>query len=264
MRIRNLAWADKENPSEMGRTVTLLLWCTSLFLWHPAMVPAGALDIPVSLVQGRIAILNSKEKLKGGAADANGVVVWLVPLKGTPLPEAAPPQRRKLEQKDKRFVPHVMAVQVGTEVEFPNEDPFFHNVFSVFDGKRFDLGLYASGESKPVRFDRPGVSYIFCNIHPQMSAFVVTVETPYFAVSSHDGTYHIRNVPEGSYALHLWHERCDEKQLAGQNRVVSIGSPVADLGTIRLDEAGYIPRAHKNKHGEDYDTDRGLPGYGRP
>ncbi len=235
----------------------------ALALSAMAVSPRWA-DGPLCAVQGRIEILNPKAKLRGGAADASGVVVWLNPIKGTPRAESAASPRRTLEQRNKRFVPHVMAVQVGTEIEFPNYDPFFHNVFSVFDGKRFDLGLYASGESRPVRFDRPGVSYIFCNIHPQMSAVVVTVETPYFTVSSPDGKYFIRNVPAGSYALRLWHERSDEQQLAAQNRIVSIEPATADLGVIRLDEAGYIPRAHKNKHGEDYEDTRDMPAYRRP
>ncbi len=244
----------------MGRSTGFLLSCIFQGAWFLAL----AQDVPLSVVQGRIAIINPKEKLKEGKPDAEGVVVWLTPLKGIPKPQASPAPARKLEQRNKRFIPHVMAVQVGTEVEFPNEDPFFHNVFSVYDGKRFDLGLYASGESRPVRFDRPGVSYIFCNIHPQMSAFIVTVETPYFTLSAPDGTYQIRNVPAGGYELRVWHERCDERQLAAQNRIVSIESTLADLGTTRLDEAGYIPRAHKNKHGEDYDSGRDLPGYRRP
>jgi hypothetical protein len=157
-----------------------------------------------------------------------------------------------------------MVIQVGTEVDFPNHDPFFHNVFSVYGGKPFDLGLYANGESRPVRFDRPGVSYIFCNIHPQMSAVVVTVETPYFAVSAFDGRYSIKNVPPGNYQLQLWHERSEEQQLAAQNRTVTVESAVAELGVIRLDQAGYIPRTHKDKNGEEYSSDRDLPTYRRP
>jgi len=216
------------------------------------------------LVEGRIEILNAKAKPPGGRIDASGVAVWLTPVKGAAKPENLPRPRRRLEQRDKRFVPHVMVVQVGTEIDFPNRDPFFHNVFSVYDGKPFDLGLYASGESRPVRFDRPGISYIFCNIHPQMSAVVVTVETPYFALSNPDGKYSIGSVPAGSYELHLWHERSDEQQLAARNRIVSLAPTVADLGVIRLDEAGFIPIVHKNKHGEEYDSGRGLPTYGRP
>ena len=216
------------------------------------------------LVQGQIEILNPKVRLRNGSADFSGVAVWLTPIKGMTKPESTPAQKRKLEQKDKRFIPHIMVVQVGTEVDFPNHDPFFHNVFSVYDGKPFDLGLYANGESRPVRFSRPGISHIFCNIHPQMSAVIVTVETPYFAVSASDGRYSIENVPAGTYRLQVWHERSDEQQLAAESRVVSVESAVSKLGLTRLDEAGYIPAAHKDKNGQDYESDRNLPAYRRP
>ncbi len=219
---------------------------------------------PPCIVRGRIEILNPKVKMRGGGADASGVVVWLTPLREAPKPDSFSPQKRTLVQRDKRFIPHIMAIQVGTEVEFPNFDPFFHNVFSVFDGKRFDLGLYANGESKLVRFNRPGISFIYCNIHPQMSAVIVTLETPYFAVSVSDGTYRIMDVPPGIYRLRLWHERSNENQLASQSRTVSVGPEVAQLSVIQLDEAGYIPRAHKNKYGEEYTGVRGVPPYSRP
>jgi len=222
--------------------------------------PAGAR----CTVQGRIQILNPTIKQRQGLSDAGDVAVWLIPSGGAYLPEEKRLTRRRIEQVEKRFVPHVVVVQTGTEIDFPNSDPFFHNVFSVFEGKPFDLGLYASGESHPVRFDRLGVSYIFCNIHPQMSAVVVAVETPYFTVTVQDGAFAIRNVPLGTYELRLWHERSSEQQLAAQRRVVSLESAVTDLGVIRLDEAGYILKAHKNKHGEDYDDERALPTYRRP
>ncbi len=229
---------------------------------RPAALPRAP-GAQLCNVQGRVEILNPKVKLRGGRADASGVVVWLMPLRGILKPGLAP-RKRTLVQQDKRFVPHVMAIQVGTEVDFPNHDPFFHNVFSLFDGKPFDLGLYANGESRPVLFDRPGISFIYCNIHPQMSAVVVTLETPYFTVSASDGDYSIKNVQSGTYRLRLWHERSDRQQLAAQSRVVSVESAVTQLGVIRLDEAGYIARAHQNKNGEEYRSDRSLPGYARP
>ncbi len=245
------------NPSAVIAAL-ILAWT------RPGAAVFPLLGSPQCSVRGRIEILNPKVKLRGGRADATGVVVWLTPSPGMPRSHNAPLQKRRLVQEDKRFVPHVMAIQVGTEVDFPNHDPFFHNVFSIFDGKPFDLGLYANGESRPVRFDRPGVSFIYCNIHPQMSAVVVTVETPFFAVSDSDGRYSIKNMPPGEYELRLWHERSSEDQLAAQSRHVSIESVSADLGVIKLDEAGYIPRAHKNKNGEDYPRDREIPSYTRP
>lgn len=211
-------------------------------------------------VKGRVELLNAKAKTRNGKVDASGIVVWLDPLGARPRGNH---QRQTLVQQGKRFTPHVMAVDFGTEVDFPNYDPFFHNVFSVYNGKRFDLGLYASGETRPVNFNRLGVSYIFCNIHPQMSAVVLTLETPYHAVSDQDGAFTINNVTEGRYRLNLWHERSSAEQLAAQSRVIRVDAANSDLGVIRLSEEGYIPQAHLNKHGEDYNTERNRPLYRR-
>ncbi len=232
-----------------------------------SQIPPGAAPPQESMtgtVHGRIEILNPKVKLRSGSPDASGVAVWLTSLNEVAATERSSPRRRTLEQRNKRFIPHVMVIQVGTEIDFPNRDPFFHNVFSVFDGKPFDLGLYAHGESRPVRFDRPGISYIFCNIHPQMSAVIVTVNTPYFAVSASSGDYSIKDVPQGNYELRVWHERSDEQQLAAQKRVVSVKPALSELGVIRLDEAGYVARAHKDKNGQEYSSDRDIPSYARP
>ena len=109
-----------------------------------------------------------------------------------------------LDQRDVQFVPRVLAVQVGSKVKFPNSDRVFHNVFSYHDGTKFDLGLYPVGAVKDVPFSRPGLSRVFCNIHPQMSAYVMVVDTPYFAVSDRAGRFTIGGVPRGVYPYHAW------------------------------------------------------------
>src|SRR5512142_455138 len=136
------------------------------------------------------------------------VVVWLRPQEGTVPVQVTdiPEQHPSLTQKSKSFSPHLLVVQVGTVVEFPNRDPFFHNVFSLFEGKRFDLGLYEAGSTRTVHFDKPGISYIFCNIHPQMSAVVIALSTPYFAISTRSGEITVPNVPPGRYVLNVWSE----------------------------------------------------------
>ena len=113
-------------------------------------------------------------------------VVWLDPVPTNPGIEMSP-GKFVLMQKNKMFVPHLLIVPVGSSVAFPNEDPFFHNVFSLFDGKRFDLGLYEAGSSRSVVFSRKGVSYIFCDIHSEMSAVVISLTTPFYSVSDKDG-----------------------------------------------------------------------------
>ena len=128
------------------------------------------------------------------------VVVWLVGV------TAAVPAPRKviLDQRNLAFAPHVLAVGVGTSVEMPNSDRVFHNVFSFKDGKKFDLGLYPVGRSKLVTFDRPGVSRIFCNIHPHMAAYVVAVDSGFFGVSDRAGQFTMAPVPPGSYTYRAW------------------------------------------------------------
>jgi plastocyanin len=126
-------------------------------------------------------------------------VVWLDAPAGP-----APASKVVLDQRNLDFWPHVLAVRVGTIVEFPNNDRVFHNVFSFRDGKKFDLGMYPVGTIRRVTFDHPGLSRIFCNIHPNMGAHVMVVETPYFTVSGADGRFTIAAVPPGTYTYHAW------------------------------------------------------------
>lgn len=217
--------------------------------------------LPAATVKGRIELTNSKLKPREGKLDASGVVVWLTAPAGSAI-HSTSKQKKVITQRNKRFAPHIVAVETGSEVDFPNEDPFFHNVFSIYNGKRFDLGLYASGETRPVNFNRVGISYIFCNIHPQMSAVVISVETPYFAVSDRLGNYVIGNVPAGSYRLNFWHERAKPETLALLSRQVQIGAAGLDAGSIAISEEGYVPRPHPNKHGQEYDKQQ--PAYRKP
>src|SRR5579884_1899870 len=148
---------------------------------------------------------------KRGKADLTNIVVWLTPLpaSGNTRVESVSselPHHFEMMQAHKRFVPHLLVVPVGSVVDFPNKDPFFHNVFSLFDGKRFDLGLYEAGGSRAIKFDRVGVSFLFCNIHPQMSGVVLTIATPYYGTSNDAGLVEIENVPAGKYRLEIWTE----------------------------------------------------------
>jgi plastocyanin len=112
----------------------------------------------------------------------------------------------RMDQRDETFVPHVLAITVGTTVDFPNSDVKFHNVFSLSKTKSFDLGRYARGQSKSVRFDRPGVVQVFCEIHSHMSAYILVLAHRYFALSDGAGRYAIEGVPPGTYTLSLWYE----------------------------------------------------------
>lgn len=138
---------------------------------------------------------------RAGSAPVAEAVVWI------DAPDAPPfVQRSKivLDQRNMQFVPHVLAVRVGSRVDFPNHDRVFHDVFSFRDGKTFDLGLYPVGAVRVVTFDRAGLSRVFCNIHPHMAAYVMAVDTPYFAVTDASGAFAIPDVPARAATYHAW------------------------------------------------------------
>lgn len=136
-----------------------------------------------------------------GAKLQADAVVWLdVPN----APPPAAPMRAVLDQRNLMFSPHVLAVRTGTVVELPNNDLVFHNVFSFHDGKKFDLGLYPVGTTRRLTFERPGLSRLFCNIHPAMAAYIMAVDTPFFAVSDRQGRFSLRGVPASSFTWRAW------------------------------------------------------------
>ncbi|HEX3893944.1 MAG TPA: carboxypeptidase regulatory-like domain-containing protein [Terracidiphilus sp.] len=188
-------------------------------------------------------------------AHAPPIVVWLKPLSDTPALPFLPDGHYTLLQKNRMFTPHLLVVPVGSEVHFPNADPFFHNVFSLFNGKRFDLGLYEAGTTKQVLFSREGVSYIFCNIHPEMSAVIVVLSTPLYATSGTDGTYSIRNVPPGDYEMNVWIEGLTQPSLSRLKRRVEVSATNTDLGVVDARDSALQSDRHLNKFGQPYDED---------
>jgi plastocyanin len=139
------------------------------------------------------------------ATDRRRAVVYIDPAP-RPALEELPAGHASMDQRNEEFIPHVLAVTVGTVVDFPNDDTKFHNVFSLSHVKTFDLGRYPAGHSKAVRFDKSGIVPISCDIHTHMSAYVLVFNHPYFAVADEDGRYVIPNVPAGSYTLKVWSE----------------------------------------------------------
>jgi plastocyanin len=138
--------------------------------------------------------------------ELRNVVVYVEYAPSDAAPRPAPPAPA-IRQEDLTFVPHVLAITKGTEVEFPNTDPVFHNVFSLSRAESFDLGRYPKGSSKRVRFDNPGVVKVFCHIHSDMSAIVVVLDNPFFVSPDADGNYVIDGLPPGDYKVTGWHER---------------------------------------------------------
>ena len=181
-------------------------------------------------------------------------VAWLVPDSAANTSSVVvEPMHAVLRQKNKSFEPRLLVVTRGSTVDFPNLDPWFHNVFSLFNGKKFDLGLYEAGSSRTVHFDRDGVSYIFCNIHPQMSAIVVVVPSRYFAVANKQGDFAILAVPPGRYTLHVWTENALPETLTSLTREVEVGGTSYSVGTVRVRETEAAKAQHKNKYGQDYE-----------
>lgn len=222
--------------------------CAIVLCW---VVVFWGTPLAASSVMGRVELKDSHVPSVRKGQDYSGVVVWLLPSAGGPAPRAEGKHAR-LIQKDKTFTPHVLAIETGTTVDFPNYDPIFHNAFSNFSGQLFDIGLYAPGSSRSFRFRRSGTVRIFCNIHPAMSAVILVVDTPYFAVSGRDGKFEIANVVPGEYKLKVFHERATESVLQGLERTVPVESGKFSLPVMEISESGYLPAPHKNKYGKDY------------
>jgi plastocyanin len=151
------------------------------------------------LTFGADGMTNVQGHLLVAGKPAEGAVLWLE-APGAPRPA----QRVVLDQRNLAFSPIVLAIPTGSTVRFPNNDTVLHNVFSFRDGKKFDLGLYPVGQARDVKFDRAGVSRLFCNIHPGMAAYIVVVDSPFYAVTNRQGQFTLAGVPPGQYAYHAW------------------------------------------------------------
>jgi plastocyanin len=216
---------------------------------------SGLLPLSAAAVMGRVELRDSHDAGVRNRHDYSGVVVVLSPLEGT-APKAAG-QHAVMLQKEKTFSPHVLAVQAGSVVDFPNADPIFHNAFSSYNGQIFDIGLYPPGTTRSVHFARPGVVRVFCNIHASMSAVIVVVGSPYFVTTKPDGAFRIADVPQGRYNLSVFHERASEATLSQLGRKIAVGLEDATLPAIVISEAGYLSIPHKNKYGREYSPGTG-------
>ena len=226
-------------------------WVLLMGLWVP---PSHGQGTEVSARILTRAPFQSAAKKHIDPPSVANVVLWLSPVEPAATMSMIPTRQTsyKLVQKNKMFTPHLLVVPTGSQVEFPNQDPFFHNVFSLFNGKRFDLGLYESGTSRSVRFDREGASYIFCNIHPEMGAIVLALSTPYYGISSANGAVVLRNVPPGSYRLNVWSENGEPANPDLSQKIVQVSTEPIHLGDITLQPKTDLLANHKNKFGEDY------------
>jgi len=228
-----------------------MIWRLRIFSRLAVFVAlAWALPAGAATVTGKVELRDSQDASVRRKLDYSGVVVWLEPMGAkASLPAAG---HAKMEQRGKTFTPHILAIPMGTTVDFPNFDPIFHNAFSNYDGKPFDLGLYPPHTSKSVAFTRAGIVRVFCNIHSQMSAVIVVLDTPYFTVTKRDGSYDFGAVPAGEYRLHVFHERATQATLDGAARRVTAGADAVAVPAIPISESGYIAIPHMNKFGHEY------------
>lgn len=233
------------------RRSELICWLCCIIAVTSAVVCAQTRSPESSTAELRLRLVPSQPN-KHSVVSA---VLWLEPMAGTHVPSFSQRGHYFLMQKDRTFIPHLQVVPTGSVVQFPNDDPFFHNVFSLFDGKRFDLGLYEAGSSRSVTFSREGVSYIFCNIHPEMSAVVVTLSTPLYALADAKGSFMLRNIQRGDYKLHLWIEGVPPSFLNTLDRQVHLSSGITDLGELKVPLPSAQTVTHTNKFGKAYVPD---------
>jgi plastocyanin len=221
-----------------------------------ALLVAGLTVAPVTgraqeQVLGQLRLV---ERPGDSTRDLAQAVVWLdVPRRAgtaTLIPASAPAVGA-IVMKDREFTPHVRIVRTGGSVEFPNGDPFSHNVFSSTPLGGFDLGLYRRGASRTAAFARPGVYPIYCNIHHRMVSFVIAVPSSWYVQPSGDGRFALRDVPPGTYVLHAWHERGGET-----TQTLTVGAGGLAPVQLALDTRGYVTSAHRNKFGQPYTETR--------
>jgi len=180
--------------------------------------------------------------------DLGNVVVYLEPTGASARlrQPVATPVKTVINLHARQFQPRVRVVTPGSTIAFPNEDPFSHNVFSKMNGG-FDTGVYGRGKTRDNQFMDPGIYPLYCNIHPRMTGFVITLSTPYYAQAASDGRFVIEQVPAGTYRVHVWHDRAP-----AQDFEITVPSAAATRMSIQLDARGYRYSQHKNKFGQDY------------
>ena len=209
------------------------------------LVPLAALLFPVlplpaapgHALEGVVELLEAGQSVPGA-----GAVVTFEPEAGATRPA---PRAAEIATHEKRFLPRVLVVPARSSVAFPNHDPIYHNVFSVSPGNRFDLGRYREGQTRSARFDTPGLVRVFCNVHEQMVAYVMVVETPFHAVADAQGRFRLEGLPEGRGTIVAWHERSASVRIPAE-------LPAAEPLRIRLDAARARDVPHLNKFGRPY------------
>jgi len=201
----------------VGRAFPLRALIAAASLVSTLAQPTGTITGTVTLTAARGAPLSTSAYGQRGVApkpaaagpETRNVVVYLL---GTKPPAPPAPMRAEIAQRGERFLPPVTPVTVGSTIDFPNQDPFFHNVFSLSRVATFDLGRYPTGRSRSEQFPRPGIVKVFCDIHSHMTALIMVLDHPWFTVPAETGTFTLPPVPPGEHTLVAWHERIGERR----------------------------------------------------
>ncbi len=213
---------------------------SQLKLLLPALLPGIACAATVS---GKIAFVSKR----GQNPVAAETLVWLEPASGRFAPRKA--GSFQMVTRGKALIPHILAIPAGSSVEFPNDDPISHNLFSLSAGNTFDLGLYRKGSGKSYKFEKPGLVNVYCNVHPNMSAVIHIMSSPYFAFADAGGVYAIDDVPPGKYRLVAWNEQGGQSETAVEGN--GSGQVIGTLA-LTLDSRNFRQGQHLNKEGKPY------------
>ena len=212
-----------------------------------ASVFAVAAPLAAATVGGKVNFVMKR----GQTPIINETLVWLEPAAGKAAPK--PPAKFRMTTRGKTLIPHVLAIPVGSTVEFPNDDPISHNLFSLSSTSTFDLGLYRKGAGKSQKFTAPGVINVYCNVHPTMSAVIHVMPTPYYAFADAGGNYAIGDVPAGKYKLVAWNEQGGSVDSPVE---VNASGLVSGNLNLTLDSRNFRETQHLNKVGKPYEAPR--------
>jgi plastocyanin len=211
-----------------------------------ALAALAALPLAAATVSGKISFMTKR----GQNPVVNETLVWLEPA-GKSLRK--PPQTFQMMTRGKALVPHVLAIPLGSTIEFPNDDPISHNLFSLSSNNAFDLGLYRRGAGKSHKFDIPGVVNVYCNVHPNMSAVIHVMATPFYTFADPAGNYALADIPPGKYRLVAWNEQGGQ---SNSDVEVSAAGSVAGPLALTLDSRNYRITQHMDKTGKPYQAPR--------
>lgn len=203
------------------------------------LIPA---TLTAATLNGKVAFVSKR----GQHPTVSDTLVW---LEAAGRSTARRPANFQMVTRGKALVPHVLAVPVGSTIEFPNDDPISHNLFSLSSGNTFDLGLYRKGAGKSYKFDKPGLVNVYCNVHPNMSAVIHVMTSPYYTLADAGGAYTLADVPPGKYRLVAWNEQGGQSE--AEVDVSAAGQVTGNLA-LTLDSRNFRQAEHMNKDGKPY------------